>query len=341
MEDFKDVSFTVIIPYRNNLETIQNTLSSVVSQTYLAQRTILVDDASEDKESIEKICRAFGVEIIRNEANIGAGLSRTKAAQLVDTSHIALLDADDFWHPYHLEVHRKLWVSASSDLTLVGTTMTRQFYTGLTVLQQDDSHFDPPKILKLTSPRILGLALSNPFFNSATSLSTFHLREVDFWGVATPSYAEDYELIAKLINRKLTIGFCDVSTGIYFQMPNSKSRRYEEVYLSRIASSKVLIESLNMRPLNKAFVSRLVFSYIRASTLLSMAKNDEPYISFSHPGISQSRLSLLLLNSLNRRRVWSILRPFLKFSQHIHLSKAFHLLHRTKSRRINGAEREH
>lgn len=99
---------SVIIPLYNKELYIQNTLTSVLNQTFTDFEIIIVNDGSTDN-SLEIVSR-FKDEriIIINQQNSGASSTRNKAIQHAQTDYIAFLDADDFWFPNHLEELVKL-----------------------------------------------------------------------------------------------------------------------------------------------------------------------------------------------------------------------------------------
>jgi len=64
---------TVIIPVYNNVEYLEDSLASVVSQTYPSIEIIVVDDGSKKHHQIIKICKQFKkkIKIIKLEKNQG------------------------------------------------------------------------------------------------------------------------------------------------------------------------------------------------------------------------------------------------------------------------------
>lgn len=98
----KDIS--VIVPAYNALSYIQETLISILEQTYKPGRIIVVDDGSSDgtADLVKKNKNLAGVECI-SQKNRGQGLARAAGIAAADTSYIALCDSDDLWNHDHLE----------------------------------------------------------------------------------------------------------------------------------------------------------------------------------------------------------------------------------------------
>lgn len=95
--------FSVIIPLYNKEAFIENTMKSVLNQTFTDFEVIVVNDGSTDK-SLEKV---NGIKdsrvVISNQENSGASATRNKGLTLASSDYIAFLDADDLWLEDHLQ----------------------------------------------------------------------------------------------------------------------------------------------------------------------------------------------------------------------------------------------
>ena len=83
---------------------MEDTVKSVLAQTYQNWELLFVDDCSTDN-SLELV-RAFGddrIKIFQNEKNCGAATSRNHALEMASGRWIAFLDSDDLWIPEKLE----------------------------------------------------------------------------------------------------------------------------------------------------------------------------------------------------------------------------------------------
>lgn len=98
---------SVIIPFFNRLDLLKASLKSVIDQTYKPIELILVDDFSSesfDETIINKYnTKDFRIKLIRNEKNLGPGLSREVGRLIAKGDFLAYLDSDDFWHRLFLE----------------------------------------------------------------------------------------------------------------------------------------------------------------------------------------------------------------------------------------------
>lgn len=97
--------FSVIIPLYNKEEQIEKTLNSVLNQTFKDFEIIIFDDGSTDL-SLSKVKQFKDNRIfIYSQNNKGAAYTRNVAIEKAKSKYIALIDADDFWFPNHLETH--------------------------------------------------------------------------------------------------------------------------------------------------------------------------------------------------------------------------------------------
>lgn len=97
---------SIITPLYNSSDYIEETIQSVLAQTYSCWEMIVVDDCSKDKSlAIVKsyIQKDSRIKIIQLEKNSGAAVARNAAIESATGRFIAFLDSDDLWHPKKLE----------------------------------------------------------------------------------------------------------------------------------------------------------------------------------------------------------------------------------------------
>ena len=100
--------FSVIIPLFNKEDFIENTLKSVLKQSFCDYEIIIVNDGSTDKS--EEIVLQFNDNRIKyfHKKNEGVSVARNCGIEQSKGNYVAFLDADDLWLPDHLEVLNKL-----------------------------------------------------------------------------------------------------------------------------------------------------------------------------------------------------------------------------------------
>jgi glycosyltransferase involved in cell wall biosynthesis len=106
---------SVVIPNYNCGRFLAETLESVFAQTYPAVEVIVVDDGSTDDSAAVLDTYADRVKIVR-QSNQGVSAARNAGIRASHGALIALLDADDLWHPEKLAKQVALFATPSVGL---------------------------------------------------------------------------------------------------------------------------------------------------------------------------------------------------------------------------------
>lgn len=91
---------SIITPLYNAENFIEETIKSVLDQSYSNWEMIIVDDCSKDNSYnlVAKLAeRENRIKLIKNEENNGVTKTRNKGIKLTKGKYIAFLDADDLW----------------------------------------------------------------------------------------------------------------------------------------------------------------------------------------------------------------------------------------------------
>lgn len=110
---------SIITPVYNSEEYLEETILSVINQTYKNWELLLVDDCSTDNsyEIIEKYLTDERIKYLRNERNSGPAITRNVGLETANGKYIALLDSDDFWGKTKLENQVKFMVKNNLELS--------------------------------------------------------------------------------------------------------------------------------------------------------------------------------------------------------------------------------
>jgi len=96
--------FSIVIPLFNKENYIEETLQSVVQQTFKDFEVLLVNDCSTDS-SLQKAISIIDtrIKVIEHDKNKGLSAARNTGIKNAQASYITFLDADDIWKPTFLE----------------------------------------------------------------------------------------------------------------------------------------------------------------------------------------------------------------------------------------------
>jgi glycosyltransferase involved in cell wall biosynthesis len=122
---------SVVIPAHNAARYIEETLESALGQTYRNLEVIVVDDGSTDTtgEIVERSTRSDDrVRLIRTK-NQGVAAARNTGIAATTGVYIAMLDADDLWHPEKVGRQVEVFRRGESNVGLV-YCLTREIDDG-------------------------------------------------------------------------------------------------------------------------------------------------------------------------------------------------------------------
>lgn len=101
---------SIITPIYNGEKYIEETINSVLNQTYQKWEMIIVDDGSKDNSAtiiqnyVDKDSRIYLIQ----QSNAGSASARNNGIRKAKGQYIALLDSDDLWEPEFLESQLEL-----------------------------------------------------------------------------------------------------------------------------------------------------------------------------------------------------------------------------------------
>lgn len=104
------VLVSIIIPFYNRFNLVEEALNMLVKQTYQNFEVVLVNDGSEGDFEIEhfKSQYEFPIKYDKLQRNSGPGAARRRGRELAEGDFIVYLDSDDWWSANFLEACIKL-----------------------------------------------------------------------------------------------------------------------------------------------------------------------------------------------------------------------------------------
>ena len=184
---------SIIIPYYKKELYLEQSIKSILNQTYQNFEIILINDDPENKIFISKFSKLdHRIKLVHNENNLGAGLSRNKGLEIANGEYIAFCDSDDLWKNNKIEFQIELMKRLNFTFS----------FTGYDIIDENNNFIKSRKapgyvdFQKLRSSCDIGL-------------STVMIRKDIFKNVeyrfANLRTKEDYVLWLKLAEDKITM----------------------------------------------------------------------------------------------------------------------------------------
>ena len=96
---------SIIVPCFNSGKTLKRTIDSIKKQTWQNKEIILVNDGSNDKETLERLNDYRNDSLVKliNQKNKGLSAARNKGVINANGEYLYFLDSDDIWKKRKLE----------------------------------------------------------------------------------------------------------------------------------------------------------------------------------------------------------------------------------------------
>ncbi|MBD8084614.1 glycosyltransferase family 2 protein [Chryseobacterium caseinilyticum] len=150
---------TIITPSFNHARYLQNTVESVVNQTYPNIEYIIIDDGSSDNshEIIKKIAKKYTfIKYILYDENKGH-IRINEGVQLAKGDFISILSSDDWYLPTKIEMQMKLFDSLDQNYGVV-------YSAGFRYYEDTKEMLEPATNKMMRNGEILKNLLTEPFF---------------------------------------------------------------------------------------------------------------------------------------------------------------------------------
>ena len=203
---------SVIIPYFKKKNFIDQSISSVLNQSYSNIEIIIVYD-DEEKSDLEYLRKIYNsnkkIKIIVNEKNIGAGFSRNKGIREAKGKYVCFIDSDDIWKKEKIEnqlnymkknnykISHTSYEIINDKNEIIGNRKAKDFYNVKDILTSCD----------------IGLS-------SVILEKDLITDQIQFSNLKTK---EDFVLWLKILKSKVTIGGLDENFLLWRKTKNSLS----------------------------------------------------------------------------------------------------------------------
>jgi len=194
----KDFSLTVIVPFYNEELFLEQSVSNLIKENF-CDEIIMVNDASSDSSiNIAKdlVNNYKNISLINIESNAGKGNALKEAIKTIQTSHIAIHDADLEYNPNDLKKMTELSKLNPENIILgsrfIGNKERKNIY-----------------FRTYSANKIMSLFFSFIFLKKVTDIATcykiFPTEVSKELNLKEKGFGVEVELTAKLLNKQLSI----------------------------------------------------------------------------------------------------------------------------------------
>lgn len=146
LSNMKDM-VSIITPTYNSAEFIEETIQSVLRQSYHNWEWLITDDLSKDQTvAIIKKYTDPRINLQVLPQNGGAGNARNQSLERANGRYIAFLDSDDYWYPEYLETMIQFLQNNNAELAYCNYSRCDEF-----TMQPILKDFEADKIVTFNS----------------------------------------------------------------------------------------------------------------------------------------------------------------------------------------------
>lgn len=176
------------MPVYNGEQYISIAIDSIISQSYINWKLIIVNDGSTDSTNsiVKKFVDDSRILFVENKGLKGAAGARNYGMSLSDGDFVAFIDCDDIWHPDKLRFQIELMQKEDSDFS----------YTSYEIIDSDGLNCKQNYIVpeRLT----LNQLLKENFVGCSTVIVSKKIAAI--YRFSTDFYHEDYCFWLRLLN---------------------------------------------------------------------------------------------------------------------------------------------
>lgn len=237
--------FSVVIPLYNKEEYIRRAVDSVLEQDLKEFELIVINDGSTDLSlsKLDDICDSR-LKII-TQTNQGVGAARNNGISQARFQWVALLDADDFWSPFHLSELRNIiekfpnsrLVATKNKVIHTESDITKDSKEESSMIRSIDYFDEASK--DLTVVHSSAVCIKKSAFDSVGGFKDMKMGEdLEYWArialrypvavsnKTTSYYCRGVGGVSESTNHKQYVkpnGLCDVSPSINLLVQESKN----------------------------------------------------------------------------------------------------------------------
>ena len=217
------ILFSVVIPLFNKENYIEDTINSILSQTYKGYEIIIVNDGSTDQSlSIAKsLLHKFKLKTIISQKNKGLSAARNLGISLAKGDIVAFLDADDIWDSDFLETIAMLY--QSFPIAEVYGTYYTEYYSKKVRFHPKVTLDKSLKSRRFVIDNFFDVNLGQPIINPSTLACRRSVFSELIFNEAI-DFAEDIDFYINCFSKKKLAYAYDAKCNVRINIPNQMTK---------------------------------------------------------------------------------------------------------------------
>jgi len=263
------MKFSIIVALYNKAQYIQQTLQSVLAQSYSDFEIIVIDDGSTD-DGPQRVATMLDARIrLVRQANGGVSVARNRGIELARGEWIAFLDADDLWRADYLEVQvASIEAVAQADMVATGFHAAEDL-AGWVANSPERTPIRPVELIDDLPKR---WTKAPCFFTSSVAVRSLTLKALPDWFAVGESCGEDMDLWFRLADSTVIAFVPNPLVGYRLAAAGSLSQSHTlerlPPYLRRMLDRADTAQlPANRRHSMRRFVTEQKISFARAALM--------------------------------------------------------------------------
>lgn len=212
---------TIMMPVYNGMPYIEKSIKSLLNQTYQNWECIIVDDGSID-DTLEylKNLTDSRIRVFSLGQNYGRAYARQMALDKAQGEYLAMLDADDLYHPCKIE-RQVSEMESNSNISLVSTSMISFGFK--------THHLSKRGVCK---DQVRNYTASKEPIHAASMLRTDYARQFRY--ATDLKFGEDRDFLSKYLSQYPKYKILEKAYYYYSEYDSVTKTKILKSYLNRI-----------------------------------------------------------------------------------------------------------
>lgn len=279
---------TVFMAAYNQADFIEQSINSILTQSFSDFELIVVNDGStDDTPTIVESFNDDRIRLVHNDGNKGLIYTRNRLLTLAKGEYIAILDGDDIAYPERLKLQYN-YLMTNPEIVLCGGHAT--------IIDEHGNKTGGKLRVPVNNTVDLFMLFGNPFVNSTTMFKTSVFNELN--GYQNYTISEDFDLFIRMAEKHKVANLDETLVDYRIHINNTSTLNTE----TRLSNERKIISHMQ-RCIGLPYNERWLNLHVELFNWAPVKKHLNDYSFFFN--------ELKLANNISRRYNPKIFNQFL------------------------------